>query len=173
MFTRPAGPNGSRTVADKVARGLALIGVVLAGVLAVAAPAAARPGRPAGAGHVFVLPPGPRSAGSVAVLAVTPTISPAARQVRHVAAGKPATCASGNLCAFVWDPTTSSWKIFDLYACARYALSNWLGDGFYHNAQTGGVTVTFYSSSSGVLNSFTGTGTGSQDWDPVYYIRNC
>ncbi|MCI4065880.1 hypothetical protein MRQ36_26345 [Micromonospora sp. R77] len=151
-----------------------LTGVALTAVLALAAPASANPGGQPGKAYTFVLPAGPQATATQArLLAVAPMISPAPRQTRHVAAGKPATCASGNLCTFVWDPTTNSWKIFDLFTCARYSLSNWLGDGFYTNAQTGGVTVTFYGQGGNVLNSFTGTGTGSQDWDPVWSIRNC
>ncbi|MCZ7437228.1 hypothetical protein O7598_12545 [Micromonospora sp. WMMC241] len=150
-----------------------LVGVVLAGVLVLAAPASARPGGPPGRDHAFTLPTAPAAARQVRLQAVAPTVSPAARQVRHVAAGKPATCASGNLCTFVWDPTTASWKIFDLFTCARYSLANWHGAGFYVNSQTGGPTVTFYGQTGNVVNSFTGTGTGSQNWDPVWSIRNC
>ncbi|MGC4892589.1 hypothetical protein [Micromonospora sp. DT31] len=175
MSTTTFHRRANRSAATRLARRVALLGAVaLVGVLTLAAPAAAEPGGVSGRGHVLVLPAAPAAAARSARLqAVTPTISPAARQVRHVAAGKPATCAGGNLCTFVWDPTTSSWKIFDLYACNRYTLSYWQGAGFYVNAQTGGPTVSFYNQSGGVVNSFTGTGTGTQNWDPVWSIRNC
>ncbi|MFI2711092.1 hypothetical protein ACH495_13285 [Micromonospora sp. NPDC018662] len=164
----------STTASQILVRRAALLGgVVLAAVVALAAPASADPGGSHGRGPAVTLPAAPAAARVIRAQAAAPTISPAARQIRHVAAGKPATCATGNLCTFVWDPTTSNWEIFDLYACARYTVSNWLGAGLYVNAQTGSPTVTFYGQSGNVLNSFTATGTGSQNWDKVYSVRNC
>ncbi|MER7706611.1 hypothetical protein ABTX81_27410 [Kitasatospora sp. NPDC097605] len=106
--------------------------------------------------------------------AVSPTVSPAAR-FGHVPPDSDYQCAPGNLCALVWDPTTADYKIFYLYDCARYSLSGWNGQGFYADNQTGGVRSYFYGANGGVLKSFTpdGGANHTQDWTPVWSIRNC
>jgi hypothetical protein len=107
-----------------------------------------------------------------AVAAVSPTISTAANFI-YRAEDEQFTCTAGNLCVEVRDPTVSKWKIFFLYTCNRYYLSDWYGDGYYLNKQTGSVTSYFYGAQGQVLRSFSPPQVGTQDWDPVWSIRNC
>lgn len=174
MFIPPVNGIEKRSKTGILARGLALIGgAVLASVIVLAAPAAARPSERSVGSHISTLSALPRDVRpEAAVAAVAPTISPAAFRVRH-SPSKTVPCPSGNLCASVWDPTRSDWKIFDLYYCKRYYLSYWQGAGQYDNAQTGGVRVYFYGQAGNVLKSFTAGGVGQQNWDPVWSIRNC
>jgi hypothetical protein len=129
----------------------------------------------AAGGQLLVAPAPPKHAAALSaqrLAAASPTVSPAASYV-HRATGESYTCASGNLCTEVWDPTVSKWKIFFLYSCNRYSLANWLGSGYYHNFQTGGTTASFYDSSGQVVTSSTAVSSGYQDWNPVWSIRNC
>ncbi|MBY8874310.1 hypothetical protein K7640_20985 [Micromonospora sp. PLK6-60] len=172
-----------RSGPGRATRALALTGgVVLAGLLAVAAPAHAKAAAPTAsspaaapvaAAPVAAAPVAVKATTAVAAAAIAPTISPAARRVRHVSNPATTSCPSGNLCAFVWDPTRGNWKVFDLYYCHRYSLSYWQGTGSYNNHQYGGVRVTFYGQSGNVLKTFTKTGKGTQNWNPVWSIRNC
>src|SRR5262249_35916228 len=104
-------------VRSTVVRGLALVGMVLAGLLARAGPAPVHGMIRAPAGRCAALPSAPSSAASASILAVSPTITPAARRVRHAATIGGYDCPSGNLCVALWDPTTSDYKVFDLFAC--------------------------------------------------------
>jgi hypothetical protein len=138
------------------------------------AQAAAAPGNGVSV-DVRVAPAAPHGAGTLSArgaAAVSPTIRPAVRFI-HRADGELFHCDPGNLCVEVWDPTVSKWKIFFLYTCNRYYVSNWHGDGYYLNKQTGGVTSYFYGESGNVLRSFTPPQVGTQDWTPVWSIRNC
>ncbi|WP_330294308.1 hypothetical protein [Streptomyces sp. NBC_00503] len=127
------------------------------------------------AARVQVAPPAPATAAQPTslVAAASPGISPSAPS-GHVPPSGTYGCSSGNLCTLVWDPTTSDWKIFYLNACRLYSVSNWNGNGWYLDNQTGGVWSYFYGSGGGQLTKFqpTGTQTG-YDWTPVYSIRNC
>ncbi|MGI5376856.1 hypothetical protein ACQEV2_21925 [Streptomyces sp. CA-251387] len=151
---------------------------VLAAVFTATAPAQAAPAHSADAapGRNLVAPPAPQGAqaADLSAAAVSPGISPAADFI-HVAPGGTFNCGSGNLCTEVWDPTTNSWKIYFLYRCARYSLSNWIGGGYYYDHQTGGVTSYFYGQSGNVLHSFKPDWPTlhSYNWDPVWSIRNC
>ncbi|MBX7267842.1 hypothetical protein KIF24_18565 [Micromonospora sp. Llam7] len=165
----------TRFLTRSLARGLAAISAALLGsVLVLVAPASAQQIGSRDGDRVWSLPTAPRGAeAAVAAAAASPSISPAASRVRHFTKNEKATCPSGNLCAAVWDPTISRWKVFDLYYCNRYYLSNWLGDGGYYNAQTGGVRFTFYAQNGNVLRSSTSTGAFVRNWDAVWSIRNC
>lgn len=162
------------SLTGRLTRRLSLVGgVVLATMLALVGPAAAQQAEPTG-GLTSSLPPALDSVESVsAAVAVSPTISPAAYRVRYQTSNAVPSCPTGNLCLKVWDPARSSWKVFDLYYCRTYALSNWLGAGIYNNAQTGGVRVYFYDQNWNILRSFTSRGAGTFNWSPVWYIRNC
>ncbi|GAA4064981.1 hypothetical protein GCM10022233_44360 [Streptomyces shaanxiensis] len=154
-----------------------VLGVIGALILALAAVFAAGPAQAASSStNAAVAPPAPQGAqaADVSIAAVSPGISPAANFI-HVAAGGTFDCTSGSLCAAVWDPTTSDWKIYYLYTCARYSLSNWNGTGYYFDEQTGGVTSYFYGQSGNVLRSFKPDGgiRHEVDWTPVWSIRNC
>lgn len=129
---------------------------------------AARP-----AARVLVAPAAPEAASSALAAAASPRVSPGA-PTSHVPPGGTYSCASGNLCAFVWDPTTSDWKMFHLNACNRYYMYDWNGNGWYFDNQTGNVTSYLYNQGGGVVKSFKpGGGQTGQDWTPIWSIRNC
>lgn len=138
------------------------------------AQAAVPSGQAAAASRVLVAPAAPAATQSASlVAAASPGISPWAAS-GHVSPSGSYGCAGGNLCTLVWDPTTSDWKIFYLNACHRYSVSNWDGNGFYFDAQTGGVTSYLYGSNGGELSHFQpGGGQVSVNWSPVYSIKNC
>ncbi|MFB9236263.1 hypothetical protein ACFFWC_12005 [Plantactinospora siamensis] len=197
MFTRSAPKPGVRPLLA-LTRGLALLGVFLAGMVILAVPASAHQrtqfgsasasrvtladrGHPGGGGRPGGRPgrPGrPGGGGGPGGAAVSPTISPAAAQIRYTTDPFHTPCDSGNFCAMVWDPTLpfGGYKVFDLFACHQYHLYNWFAGpsgGFYNNAQVDNVRVTFYDVGQNVIRSFTATGVGTQDWTPVEWIRNC
>ena len=151
---------------------------VLAGLIIPAGVAQAATSAPAPAphGHVLIAPPAPHGLAAVsAASAVAPTISPPVT-TGHAAPGQTYNCASGDLCATVWDPTTSSYKIFFLNFCNVYALSNWNSSGNYYNNQTGSPTSYFYDQSFGILTSFQPVHPVPNvkfNWVPVWYIQNC
>ncbi len=121
--------------------------------------------------QTLTAPPAPTSV--LSANAVAPTISPSVT-TGHVAAGGTYNCPSGDLCALPWDPTTSSWKIFYLYVCKTYTLSNWNGNGVYLDNQSSNAVTYFYNQSHGVLTHFKPDyKQHSVDWTPVYYIKNC
>ncbi|NEA63345.1 hypothetical protein [Streptomyces sp. SID12488] len=158
---------------------LAAVGALVCLLAAVFAAAPAQATVPAGhgpGGRVLILPPAPSGASAVSARSAavsTPTSSPSVR-TEHKPPSTSYTCASGNLCAVVWDPTTSDYKIFFFYSCNRYYLSSWDGTGNYYDHQTGGVTSYFYGQSGNVLKSFTpDSGIHDYNWTPVWSIRNC
>lgn len=126
-------------------------------------------------GSMLTAPPAPSGAQLLLVRpdAVTPTISPSVT-TGYTSASGGYSCPYGDLCALVWDPTKSNWKIFYLYSCARYSLYNWLDTGYYFDNQTAGTVSTFYGSSGNALKTFTpDQKQHSYGWTPVYSIRNC
>ncbi|GAA2403498.1 hypothetical protein GCM10010420_33410 [Streptomyces glaucosporus] len=156
--------------------GLAAAAASLATAVATTGSAqAAVPADHAPAARILKAPPAPAGAETVSALgaaATSPGISPYARSI-HVPANSDFPCGSGNLCTMVWDPTKSMWEVFYLYDCNRYYLSDWLGTGKYFNNQTGNPTSYFYDGGGNVINSFRPPASGSQNWDPVWSIRNC
>jgi hypothetical protein len=142
---------------------VAVAAVAMAGALAAAGPAVAAPaaGKPAAA----------------TAAAVSPTITPAARRTYVVDFGESHSCPAGNLCLSVLDPTIGKFKIFELYDCNRYNLHDFHENGFWSNRQTGSVRSYFYGQNGNVLATFSSTDPmprdGSQDWDPVWSVRNC
>lgn len=125
--------------------------------------------------RTLVLPPAPdkadRDAGTLAI----PTISPSVA-VSYANPGQQYGCEYGTMCAWAWDTSQNKWKIFHLYNCRTYALSNWVGDGGWDNNQTTGTVARFYGSngSSEVLPASTAFERRHPiSWNPVYYIRNC
>lgn len=102
----------------------------------------------------------------------TPSISPAVT-VTSVAAGQSYTCSSGTLCTVVWNPVAGNFSVFHLYTCRTYALSYWNGPGNWYDNQTGGVRSYYYGASGNVITTFTSGQNVSQDWTPVYKIKNC
>ncbi|MFB9236264.1 hypothetical protein ACFFWC_12010 [Plantactinospora siamensis] len=196
MFTRSSRNPVARAVIPLI-RALALLGVVLASVLTFTAPASAhqraqasgalasgvtladRGHHPGGGGRPGGRPgrPGRPGGGGVGGAAVSPTINPAAAQIRYTTDPTRTTCASRNLCVFVLDPTrpAGTYKVFDLFTCQRYYLTQWLGTGYYNNQQTGSPapTVYFYPQSGPPIRSFTAKGIGTQNWFPVWSIVNC
>jgi hypothetical protein len=140
-----------------------LAALTLAAVTLVAAPVQASPG------------PSPAPAGEASILAVSPTISPQAESVGYVVDPWNYYCATGRACLAVWDPTTSGWyKVFDLYNCGEYRLSNWYGWGTMRNRQTGGVSVLLYGQYHDLKGIYpVSIGTYQVDWTPIWYVRPC
>ncbi|MFB7471549.1 hypothetical protein [Kitasatospora sp. NPDC056184] len=156
---------------------LGLAGALTAALTAFAGAHPAEAAAAAQAAPVLVAPPAPPSSPQgppAAPAAVSPTVSPSA-PFGHVPADSDYQCAPGNLCALVWDPTAGDYKIFYLRSCARYSLGGWYGQGFYADNQTSGTRSYFYDANGGVLKSFTSDGGANhtQDWTPVWSIRNC
>jgi hypothetical protein len=140
--------------------------------------------QPQGDPDVFVAPPAPDGAASPAVdpdkqagslFAVAPSISPSTA-IEDAAPGATYTCPSGNFCAGVWNPTISKWRVFKLFSCQRYRVSNWLGSGFYWDHQTGSPRTKMFGSNGAQLNPPGDILPGGQknfDWTPVFSIQNC
>jgi len=111
--------------------------------------------------------------GAVSILAASPTILPGAN-FEYVAPGGYYSCATGTLCTGVWDPNADKWKVFKLYYCATYALSDWNGDGFYWDNQSGNPVSIFYGQFMNELRRIhPGAGQTNYNWDPAYFIKNC
>ncbi|MDW4905926.1 hypothetical protein RB628_11425 [Streptomyces sp. ADMS] len=108
------------------------------------------------------------------VLANSPGISPAAERIRYVS-GDTYSCPTGRLCARVWDPTRSTYKVFDLYYCNTYSLSYWGGLGGFYNYQTEGTVARFYNSGGTTVHTSTARSTAPSgwNWDPIWKIKNC
>lgn len=159
----------SRSVLGMAGITATLLAATLTTGPAQAAAPAARPGA-----RVLVAPAAPAAAPSASLAAAaSPRVSPGA-PATHVPPGGSYSCAGGNLCTFVWDPTTSDWKMFHLDACNRYYVYDWNGNGYYVDNQTGNVTSSLYNQGGGVVKSFQpGGGLTSQDWTPIWSVRNC
>jgi hypothetical protein len=153
-----------------------LLAVVLAAFAAAPANAATVQAHNSNNGNlILTFPPAPAGARSAAVHpnVVAPTTSPAVTTI-HGGPGSTYTCNSGDLCAVVWDPTTSSYEAFVFYVCQRYYLANWFGNGNYYDNQSSSAHSYFYGAGGNVLTSFYPQRTNiAYDWDPVYSIRNC
>ena len=68
----------------------------------------------------------------------------------------------------------SKWRVFKLFVCTTYAVSNWNGSGFYWDNQTGTPLSAFYGQFMNTLFSFRpGGGQLAVDWSPVWFIKNC
>ncbi len=142
-----------------------------------AARTAAHPGAYAGShtGHWMELPPAPATArataGQVRPAASAPTISPSVTTT-HQTSGL-VYCSSGDLCARVWDPTTSSWKIFFISACTTYDVYNWVGTGNVDNHQTGNVIAYVYEQDWTAHSIAPDGAWHSYDWSPIWHINPC
>ncbi|MEE6263065.1 hypothetical protein [Plantactinospora sonchi] len=111
------------------------------------------------------------------VMAASPGISPAAERVTHVGrydfADYP--CPLGRACLAVWDDTVGQWKVFHLYRCGAYTLSNWYDLGAMKNNQTGSAAVRTYGSGGGPIRTYPPNGNTiyEVDWYPVWTVRPC
>ncbi|MEU2287123.1 hypothetical protein ABZ614_35320 [Streptomyces sp. NPDC013178] len=124
--------------------------------------------------HTMIMPPAPEGAPSPTsrVAAASPTISPSANYV-HATSGNPVDCDEGYLCPAVWDPSAGAYKVFFLYYCNRYSLSNWNGRGQVVNNQIGAAAF-FYGQNGEVLDAVLPDRVAyDYDWTPVWHIRNC
>lgn len=130
--------------------------------------------------RTFVAPPAPAEAiGGAGILAV-PTINPTVA-VSYADPGGEYNCEYGTMCAWAWDTSQNKWKIFHLYNCRAYALSNWMGNGGFNNNQTTGTVARFYgqNGSTQVVPPSTAPDVRSVNrgnfpgWDPVWFVRNC
>lgn len=133
--------------------------------------------KPNPGGRVLTAPAPPRTAqltSAQALLLEHPTVTPAADSTDHVEPGVGYSCARGNLCTLVWDFVTDNWKLFRLFTCHTYALSNWLDQGAYYDNQTGGVTSIFYNQDGSERKRITPDATQHlYGWTPVWSIKNC
>jgi hypothetical protein len=152
------------------------LGILACSLTAALAAGPAQATAPAHAHHSLTAPSAPRETRGAAVQATpapSPTISPSVT-TGHVAPNGDYSCAEDTLCALAWDAKASKWKIFRLYRCHKYTLSDWTETGYYHDAQTGGVRSYFYGQAGKVVKSFKpDTAQHSQNWTPVWSIRNC
>jgi hypothetical protein len=167
-----------RTVTVRTRRStLGVIGVFLSVLLSAfaAGPVQAATDSPhAQDSHTMIMPPAPEGAGlsSSRVAAASPTISPSANYV-HTTSGNPVDCDEGYLCPAVWDPSVGKYKVFFLYYCNRYSLSNWNGWGEVVNNQIGAAAF-FYGQNGEVLDAVLPDRVAyDYDWTPVWHIRNC
>jgi hypothetical protein len=177
---------------------VALAVALAGGVAACAVPAddssgATEPGsvdqpaaQPQGDLDVFVAPPAPDDAAAATAVdpvkqaaamfaASPPTISPAT-EIEDAVPGGSYSCASGNFCAVVWNPAIAKWRVFKLFVCQRYTVSNWLGNGFYLDNQTGRPATKLFGQNRAQLKPPGDIFPGGQkniDWDPVFSIVNC
>src|ERR1041384_767386 len=107
-----------------------------------------------------------KGAGSQA--ATAPSISPAT-EIEDAVPGGTYSCASGNFCAIVWNPTIGKWRVFKMFNCARYSVFNWIGGGFYFDNQTGNPATMVFGQNGAQLNPpgniFPGGGQQSIDWN--------
>lgn len=130
--------------------------------------------------RTYTLPPAPAEADGGAGALAVPTINPTVA-VSYADPGGEYTCEYGTLCAWAWDTSHNKWKIFHLYNCHQYALSNWSGSGGFNNDQTVGTVARFYgqNGSTQVEPASTAPDIRSVNrgnfggWDPVWFIRNC
>lgn len=123
--------------------------------------------------QVLTTPAAPPSLGSAAA-AEPPTAWPKPDKIVHVSSPDSLNCTSGNLCVSVFDATRGDYVVFFLYYCDTYALSNFVGKGSYHNAQTGGAVAKFYGKTGNLITSVAPGGSGSNyNWSPVWSIKNC
>ena len=133
--------------------------------------------------QVLIAPPAPDGAstavdhdkGAGSQFAVAPTISPGT-EIEDAVPGGTYSCASGNFCAGVWNPTIGKWRVFKLFNCTRYSVSNWIGSGFYFDNQTGNPATKVFGQNGAQLNPPGNIFPGPQqniDWNPVFSIRNC
>ncbi|MFJ6084277.1 hypothetical protein ACIQI8_23030 [Streptomyces sp. NPDC092369] len=123
--------------------------------------------------RIMTMPAAPPSLASTAA-EEPPTAWPKPDKIVHVPAAASLNCTSGNLCVSVFDHTTGDYVVFFLYYCDTYALSNFVGTGSYHNAQTGGAVARFYGKTGNLITSVRAGGSGNDyKWSPVWSIKNC
>ncbi|MDH6217673.1 hypothetical protein [Streptomyces pseudovenezuelae] len=156
--------------------GLGALALALAAVFTAGPAQAAAPDRDLNqvrqGDQVLTMPAAPPSLRSAA--AEPPTAWPKPDRIVHVPAAGSLNCTSGNLCVSVWDATKGDYVVFFLYYCDTYALSNFVGTGSYHNAQTGGAVAQFYGKTGNLITSVGPGGSGNNyNWSPVWSIRNC
>lgn len=89
--------------------------------------------------------------------------------VASVAAGA---CPSGYLCLYTRTGLTG--RMFKLFHCQFYALSNWNGRGSVRNNQTGGVAAYLYGQDKHGTTSLIPAGSHfDQDFRPAWYAKPC
>lgn len=84
-------------------------------------------------------------------------------------------CPSGHFCLYTNQLPGPNGKVFSLFHCREYSLSNWLDRGFLYNNNTGGAPgflrnrnhVTF---SDGTIPAQTGK---TYNFFPVWYVKAC
>lgn len=114
--------------------------------------------------------------GGSSVAAESPTISPGpARPPRYTSSSTEYDCPREFACFAVYDPMHRAYKVFDLWACGTYALSNWLRFGSLRNSQILNAHVVLLDANRRPIGQpYPPDGLAKVvNWDPVYWIRPC
>ena len=154
-------------------------GLTLSVATAQAAPTAQAPAEAASSAptaKTLIAPSAPTGAAAarLAAVATSPSTTPAVRSI-HIAPGAGYTCASGNLCTVVWDPTTRNYEVFFFGACQEYSVHYWDGSGNYYDNQYGiGAITYFYDVNHEEIDHDRRRQVNIPfGWGPVYGLRNC
>ena len=111
---------------------------------------------------------------AVASPSISPSNSyPGSPDYIYLPAGTDYPCPSGTLCVGAWDSNVGQYKVFFLYYCYTYALSNFIGNGFYWDNQTSGTTSYFYDQNGVKKKTIVAPTSGTYNWDPIWSIKNC
>jgi hypothetical protein len=89
--------------------------------------------------------------------------------------GSQVDCPSAHFCIYTHSFATANSRVFSLYHCREYALSNWLDQGFVWNNNTGGAPGYLRGSNHATLPGGTFSA-GEADWYnfyPVWYVKAC
>ena len=87
--------------------------------------------------------------------------------------GSQVDCPFAHFCIYTHSFATSNSKVFSLYRCREYSLSNWLDQGFVWNNNSGGAPGWLRNRNHGNLRTFAA---GEADWYnffPVWYVKAC
>ena len=128
---------------------IVLAGVLAAAVAAVAAPSAALAG--------------PNDNNDARVAGVSPS-------------GRPGLCDVGNFCIYTGPNYTG--KVFQLYHCRSYSLSNWNGIGSWFNNNSGGAHAYILDRKGNTLVD-SGPNIGQNFYDdsynfkPAWFVKAC
>lgn len=177
---------------------IGMVGFVAALLAAVVAPTSAQAAIPPARGWTVWLtaPPAPAAARpastapAVAAASVpSPMTAPTTPGTVWFRPGQSMLCYQDNLCIAVWDPNylyvdgqggaqLGAWKVFYMYVCHDYALSNWYGNGYYWDLQRppgrNGVKSYFKNQYGNVLKTITpDMDLHTYNWTPIWTIQNC
>ncbi len=111
----------------------------------------------------------PSQTSPASIAAAAPTTSPAVQR-DWIPNGSTYECDRGYACATV--KYGAGYYVFRFYYYGTYALSNWYGDGYVLNNQTGGAAVRVLDVHGGqLLCESRSPWSRYVVWDPAWYIR--